>query len=117
MEQTPKMRNGEYEGYLGVVAESRRMLTEHLASWFAGDRTELRAGMVLGQAELLGRLRYGRGTSDEIEKARPGAHRINRRQGLACSCGTIRACPTEPTPDEIYLESADDYWDGEEFED
>jgi hypothetical protein len=58
--------------------------------------------VVLGQAELLGSLPYGRGVRDEIERVRPDAHRVNRRRGLACSCGTIRACPPEPTPDEVY---------------
>ena len=117
------MRNSDYQCYLGVVQELRRTLTDQLGEWYAGDRSDLRAGSVLGVAVALSRMRYGRSVEHEIDQVRKPAHLRNRRRGLPCSCGTIRACASLPEPHETHLatllgdyedDELDDSWrDGE----
>lgn len=97
------MRNGEYQGYLATVQELRVTLSYQLAEWYAGDRSDFRAGSVLGVASALARLRYGQTVEHEIAQVKKAAHTRNRQQGLPCSCGTIRACPPLPGPQETHL--------------
>lgn len=106
-------RNGEYQGYLDTVESLRRALTHQLAEWYAGDRSDLRAGGVLAVAVALSHLRYGRSVSHEIDVVRKAAHLRNRRAGLPCSCGTIRACVRMSEPHETHL-AAFLYPNGEE---
>lgn len=97
------MRNGEYDGYLITVRDLRRTLRDELAQWYAGDRSEFRAGSVVGLVMGLSALRYGRDYQGELAIVRKDAHMKNREAGLACSCGTIKACPALPDPVELYL--------------
>jgi len=110
------VRNDEYQGYLRTVADLRRLLGAELAEWYAGERTELHAGVVLGLCGGLSSLRYGRSPAYELDQVRKDAHRINRQLGRSCSCGTIKACPREPDPLDLYLRADDEeYFEDDEI--
>lgn len=117
------IRSAEYQGYLSTVQDLRRTLTAQLAEWYAGDRSDLRAGAVLGVAIALAALRYGRSVEHEIRLVRKPAHLRNRRAGRSCSCGTTRGCSVIPGPHERHLDfllerfadDTDSYNDEEDF--